>query len=200
MVSDTSIIVQRDDCGTYRLKNSSRLVHSPFGVHDIIEGMDDEDTTYDPYVADLASTEELVAVLRGHLHLEILLGELLLLRFPGGDAWLHFVQFSDTVRLARREGLIPSDYARSLRQVGELRNTFAHPPIKTVLSDEDATKFVRAFPDVFEKHILQTMHSHREASKTQETVGISPHGMIFRMGMAFLHAGLSFRIKQYPNS
>jgi hypothetical protein len=101
---------------------------------------------------DLQHDDDALSIIRGHLHLEVMLGELLAVRFPGAEHWLEFVQFADKVKLARREELINKEYARALTTIGNLRNSFAHPPIKRQLTEIDKAEFLKPFRAIFERH------------------------------------------------
>ncbi len=84
----------------------------------------------------LRHDEDLVAVIRGHLYLEVQLNRLLdaLLPYPDeiSDSRLGWPQ---RINLALALGLKPQ-YRQPLKKVGAIRNGFAHEPDQTLKDDD----------------------------------------------------------------
>lgn len=97
------------------------------------------------FLQTVSHEEDLVAVLRGHLMVDVQLNELLSERV-GGIEVLSFVSFQDKVTLTKRQQLVAREYRRLLLAVNDLRNSFAHLPIKKSLTGDDAAELYKAVP------------------------------------------------------
>lgn len=103
--------------------------------------------------AALREDDDLVAVLRGHLVVEAMLGTVIAMLYPNCGVLLDEMGYGEKVRIARRQGCIDKDRQRALQTLGEIRNSFAHLPIKTALTAEDGEKMLHAMGDGFRGHM-----------------------------------------------
>jgi hypothetical protein len=96
------------------------------------------------------------------------------------------------VRHARRLGLIERDMARALNALGELRNSFAHLPVKHSITDDDEAKFLKALPDRLREEVPKYTVRGRNA------IPPSTIGQQTRTGMAFLYTFLLVAPRSAP--
>jgi hypothetical protein len=101
----------------------------------------------DEIIKTLRRDDDLVAVLRGQLHIEALLSKVLLTKYPGAIELLDHVGYFDKIRLARKANLINAEMRRALHALGELRNSFAHLPVKHMITKEDEETFLAEMPE-----------------------------------------------------
>jgi len=71
--------------------------------------------------------DSLVAILRTHIHLDAMLGELILLKFPQADIFIgDKTTFARKVSVSLKLGIITQDLRNALTEFNKLRNEFAH--------------------------------------------------------------------------
>lgn len=88
-------------------------------------------------VLSLEHDSDLIAVLRGHLYIEAALTRLIAAQYPGSDDLVMELSYMHKIRLARRRNLIDKAFATALQTLGNVRDSFAHLPIKLALTPED---------------------------------------------------------------
>jgi hypothetical protein len=88
----------------------------------------------------LVDDADLVAVLRGHLYIEAMLTEIIATKYAGAAPVVRWLDFWRKVRIARENKLIESEDAAALQVLGNVRDSFAHLPIKVDMTaaDDDA--------------------------------------------------------------
>ncbi len=125
------------------------------------------------FLQTVSHEEDLVAVLRGHLMVDVQLNDLLAQRLGGSDV-LAFVAFQDKVTLTKRHELVPKDFRKLLLAVNDLRNSFAHPPIKKTLTDDDVAALYKAVPTDF-RNVLFEYHGAdaRPGDKVRAILGFT---------------------------
>jgi len=108
-----------------------------------VTGRQSPDPSEDAFVAALFGEDDLGVVVRGHIHVEAKLIELidLMVADPKYLARMD-LDFSQRVNLAVALGLNP-EHARSLLTLGTLRNAFAHR-LDTQLSEDRVKQPVRS--------------------------------------------------------
>jgi hypothetical protein len=108
----------------------------------------------------LVHDEGLIAVLRGHLYVEVLLHDVLRARLGSNtDAIIKGLDFFAKYALARRLLLITKQHARELQALGELRNSFAHT-FDRMLTVEDDEKMFKAVDDGSKQMIRDYFAKH----------------------------------------
>ena len=80
---------------------------------------------------------DMVAVLRGHLYVEATLTALIGSKYKTGASLLNWLDFWKKATVARNDGLIESQDKAALQALGNIRDSFAHLPIKMDLTTED---------------------------------------------------------------
>lgn len=101
----------------------------------------------------IASDEDLIAVLRGHLFVEADVTGLLEQLFPGASELIDDLTYEQKIRRLKKAAAVPSDVATLLKALGELRNAFAHDLDKSLTEAEDA-RFFAALNEQFRPGIL----------------------------------------------
>jgi hypothetical protein len=96
---------------------------------------------------------DLIAVLRGHLYTEAMLTKLVATKYPGSEPVLQELSYDSKVRLAWRQRIITSQQNKALKTLGEIRNSFAHMPIKSALTEEDAVEFIKTTDSNLRGHV-----------------------------------------------
>lgn len=66
----------------------------------------------------ISHDEDLVAVLRGHLHIEVIIGDLLALRYPTSTELFEEMSCATKSRLLRRLGMITREHAKAAAGFG----------------------------------------------------------------------------------
>jgi len=123
---------------------------------------------YLDFLVESDKTEDLVAVLRAQLYLEIELANLLAANDP--KASLNRRAGSDAkLKKAEKAGLLDAGECATFREINHLRNRFAHLPIKHAVDENDLalleatlppkfTEAVAVYPakNIFREHDLKT--------------------------------------------
>jgi len=80
------------------------------------------------FIAILRRSDELSMVLRSHLYIESLLDEIITRKLPNPNKLKgkNNLKFSFKVDLAEALGILPEDYASSIRGFNGIRNNFSH--------------------------------------------------------------------------
>lgn len=121
----------------------------------------------------LGRDDDLVAVLRGQLHIEALLARVLTSKYPDSAELLDYVGFFDKIRLARRANLITGEMRTALQALGNLRNSFAHLPVKDRITEEDEADFLASLPptvrDAAKDFIVRGREAHPRTATGQQT-------------------------------
>jgi len=105
------------------------------------------------FFGSMASDEDLVAVLRGHLFVEADVTGLLEQLFPGAGELIDDLTYEQKIRRLKKAMVLPSDVATLLKALGELRNIFAHD-LDRSLTEADDTRFFAALGEQFKPGVL----------------------------------------------
>lgn len=136
------------------------------------------------FMDSLQHDDDLGVILRAHLHLEMLLTALLLRHTYNATAAIDALGYYKKVEVASTMGLIPSQLAKQLKQVGALRNAFAHT-LDRVFTSDDADALVRTLAMKQAKVVEQVV------SASGPPFDDSPGGRI-RVALVNVRAGLEF--------
>jgi hypothetical protein len=90
---------------------------------------------------------DLVAVLRGQLYVEAVLAEIVATKYVG-PCPVERLTYMNKVVIARDNRLIESRDRTMLQELGHIRDSFAHLPIKTALTSADDASIVKAIPNL----------------------------------------------------
>ena len=119
------------------------------------------------FLADLQRQDEIGAVIRGHIHVETKVNELIekLLPFPD-DKSLRNLDYASRVNLVTMLGL-PPRFKPPLQVIGKLRNDFAHRPSRQ-LTKSDANNYYKSFASE-ERKMINDMYN-----TTKHQIGKTP--------------------------
>ncbi len=108
-----------------------------------------ETRKYLGYLMDSDHEEDLVAVLRAHIYIEIELYNLLAARYWGLDELLkqNTKYYHQKVAWTKPGNLLDEHYRSMFIEIGRLRNRFAHAPIKRNLDENDLTQLEASLPE-----------------------------------------------------
>jgi hypothetical protein len=130
----------------------------------------------------IASDDDLVAVLRGHLYVEADVMDILGSLSPDDSASLDDVVYAKKVaRLKKKMPDLPPGVVATLEALGSLRNAFAHD-LERALTHDDDERFFALLADDFKPSVLELI---RRGAFPQT------HGAMVRASIIVLHTGLS---------
>jgi hypothetical protein len=129
--------------------------------------------TEEQFHADLQNEDDLGAVIRGHLHIEHCLNELLKRQIPFFDR-LEKVNLDYEVKvvLAIAMGL-NSAYEKPLKGIGLLRNKYAHRP-RFNISASDTNNLYETF-SVDDRNIIQGAYQRTNKNLSRQNIPFSKH-------------------------
>lgn len=133
--------------------------------------------------------DDLIAVLRGHIHVERRLNTLLMAEIPKSGPLLSRLSFFDRVKAARDGGLLSSEATRALLWLNDLRNRFAHTI--TVLNASDAADAKRRVTREGAEYIDDMLQYYkREADDTRSIVRFAIVSVFSELGMVLDERGI----------
>jgi hypothetical protein len=109
------------------------------------------------FIEAMVQGDSLAAVLRGHLHIERAIRELILLQVPGAEPILHRMMFKGLLSTAWRMKLFDKPTFTALEALNTLRNTFAHELERDELTEQDDKAIVAVLSPAM-KHEYDRMY------------------------------------------
>jgi len=129
--------------------------------------------TDEQFHADLQNEDELGAVIRGHLHVEHCLNELLKRQIPFFDRLEKLnLEYEVKVMLAIAMGL-NAQYEKPLKGIGLIRNKYAHKP-GFKISESDTRNWYETF-STKDKEIIQGAYQRTNKHLDREHISFSKH-------------------------
>lgn len=139
------------------------------------------------FYADLGYDSDIVAVLRGHLYIEAVLTELITMKYAGAETLVRWLDFRRKILVGRDSGLIEGVDRTALQALGELRDSFAHLPMKDRLTSADDEAMRKSITG----HLAERYDIYRAMQKQHAT---PDPGSEVRAAMLTLYEALFVRL------
>jgi hypothetical protein len=147
------------------------------------ESWETEIIRYLNFLEDADNNEDLVAILRGHLYIEIALTELLSANPQTIHKFDEKTDYQDKVGLTKRPSLLNKQERKMLKAIGLLRNRFAHLHtgsfglhVKTAIDSDDLAELEETLPGSIAKAAIdktgEKFYQDRDPNLPSTTVRI----------------------------
>ena len=125
---------------------------SSASINDPLADWELEIQKYRNFLIESDRKDDLVAVLRAHLYLEIELSTLLLANDPKASLKQRD-GFDAKLKKVEKAGLLDAGVIATFGEINHLRNRFAHLPIKRDVDEDDLSLLEAALPPKFSKAV-----------------------------------------------